>query len=751
MPIASSWSSSLPHYALSCCWAFLLTVSALLTQQTTAVHMGSRRLPTAVPVLIALSLVIHLSPHTHLVHFAQGGLLGFGLLETFRRATADRANAALAADNSQLKEDARVHLQQLQQLREHLDEKVAAPKALPAPASSSPSPIPSSAPPGTPTPAATTAVAHTRTPSGSIVSPPQCAQDANQSSENARRFLSTISHEIRTPLSGIVGIGALLADTPLNTDQADLLKSLRECSEGLLLIVNDVLDYSKIDAGKLDLELRPFDLMACVDSACHLLDMSASPKGIQLTQTVAEGTPKYVIGDANRLRQVLINLVSNAVKFTSRGSVRVRVSSVDGVDSTGRTRVQFEVEDSGIGIPAGSMEKLFQSFSQLHQDAGARRYGGTGLGLAISKRLVELMDEQGGRMWATSEYGKGSTFYVSLSMPVCTQEDMMNSTAGMKQNEAYSWIDNDEQSDKDAQSLPIAPAADDSATTTLAERVPIKILVAEDNPVNQKLTSRLLQKLGYTSSSVDLVEDGTEAVSAMSSKQYDLILMDVQMPFMSGIEATRRIRMDPAVAQRGLQPVILALTANAMETDRTSCLEAGMNGHISKPVKLETLARMIETHGGARVKAKLSNSSRSPSVASAMSSSLDSPPIPTVMVNQPDSPPSAPTHGRNADGTASDEARSGSGSSGTSTLGADLQRDSRSLKRMQPRTQAQLSARSTSASRYTQTDVLDEEVAKRALSLPGSPSPALPRFSAAAMRSASTPLSVPPDKLSNAR
>ncbi|KAJ3185398.1 hypothetical protein HDU87_000017 [Geranomyces variabilis] len=717
--------------------------------------MGSRRLPAAVPLLIALSLVIHLSPHTHLVHFAQGGLLGFGLLETFRRATADRAVAALAADNSRLKEDARLHLQQLQLLREQLDAKVAAPPT-PAPAAAAASaPASPSLPPDIPTPAAAIAIAHTRTPSGSIVSLPPCAQDANQSSENARRFLSTISHEIRTPLSGIVGIGALLADTPLNTDQADLLKSLRECSEGLLLIVNDVLDYSKIDAGKLDLELRPFDLMACVDSACHLLDMNASPKGIQLTQTVAEGTPKYVIGDANRLRQVLINLVSNAVKFTARGSVCVRVSGVDEFDSTGSlssVRVLFEVEDSGIGIPASSMEKLFESFSQLHQDAGARRYGGTGLGLAISKRLVELMDERGGRMWATSEYGKGSTFYVSLSMPVCTQEDMLNATAGMKQNEAYSWIENDEQSDKDAQTLPIAPAADESATTTLAERVPIKILVAEDNPVNQKLSLRLLQKLGYTSSSVDLVEDGTDAVSAMSAKQYDLILMDVQMPVMSGIEATRRIRMDPTVAQRGLQPVILALTANAMETDRTSCLEAGMNGHISKPVKLETLARMIETHGGARVKTKLSNSSRSPSIASAMSSTLDSQ-IPTVMVNQPNSPPqSAPTRARNADGSASDEARSGSGTGGSdsSTLGAGLQRDSRSLKRMQPRTQAQLRTRSTSATRFTQTDFLDEDVAKRTISLPGSPSPAPPRLPASAVRSAPSPLTVPPDKASNA-
>ncbi|KAJ3147907.1 hypothetical protein HDU86_007652 [Geranomyces michiganensis] len=552
---------------------------------------------------------------------------------------------------------------------------------------------------------------------------------------------------------GIVGIGALLADTPLNTDQADLLKSLRECSEGLLLIVNDVLDYSKIDAGKLDLELRPFDLMACVESACHLLDMNASPKGIQLTQTVAKGTPKYVIGDANRLRQVLINLVSNAVKFTAQGSVCVRVSGVDELDSHGNVasvRLQFEVEDSGIGIPADSMERLFQSFSQLHQDAGARRYGGTGLGLAISKRLVELMDEQGGRMWATSQYGKGSTFYVSLSMPVCTQEDMMNSTAGMKQNEAYSWIDS-ENNDKDA-SPPIAPAADSSKTTTLAERVPIKILVAEDNPVNQKLSLRLLQKLGYTGSSVHLVEDGTEAVSAIAAQEYDLILMDVQMPFMSGIEATRHIRMDPAVAQRGLQPVILALTANAMETDRTSCLEAGMNGHISKPVKLETLARMIETHGGARVKSKLSKPSKTSASISNGPPSYSRESLPTVLVDEADSlpqsaatPASAP---RSAEGGFFSEPGGGSNgnnsnnNNNSSTLGADLQRNARSLKR----TPTQLRPRSTSGTRSTQTDFCDpvEWVLadkKRTASLPGSPVPGRLSRTATAMRS-----TFPPDK-----
>ncbi|KAJ3003672.1 hypothetical protein HKX48_001643, partial [Thoreauomyces humboldtii] len=438
---------------------------------------------------------------------------------------------------------------------------------------------------------------------------------AEQAVQSKSNFLSTVSHEIRTPLNGILGLGTLLADTPLNTDQHDLLKSLRECSDGLLLIVNDVLDFSKIDAGKLDLDFRPFDLVACVQGAVHLLDFNASPKGIEITQTVDAATPRYVVGDCNRLRQVLINLLGNAVKFTDRGRVNVRVHAEE-VESTGdaarAVRVQFEVEDTGIGIPASAMDRLFQSFSQI-DNSNSRRYGGTGLGLAISKRLVELMDSVDGRMWATSSHGNGSTFFVSMVMVVCTQEAMRTAGVGMRETEAYSWLDGANSrtcgETHEGPSLPIAPAADGtvgSRPKVLAERLPIRILVAEDNIVNQKLTLRLLQKLGYTSATVDLVQDGKEAVTAIEQTDYDLVFMDVQMPNMSGIEATRTVRSSTLVeSRRQLQPVILALTANAMEADRELCLLAGMNGHISKPVKLETLARMIELHGAPRIAAKL--------------------------------------------------------------------------------------------------------------------------------------------------
>ncbi|TPX53693.1 hypothetical protein PhCBS80983_g06228 [Powellomyces hirtus] len=524
----------------------------------------SSRLPVTVPLLIALSLIQYLSFTESVVCFAQGAMLGVALLETIRRYQAEHQLRSITASatSSRIRED--------EKPKQPIDR-------------------------------------------------PQCVVEQKpehkSSSESVRRFLSTISHEIRTSLNGIIGLGTLLADTPLNTDQLDLLKSLRECSDGLLLIVNDVLDFSKIDAGKLDLDIRPFDLVACLQSACHLLDLNASPKGIQMTQSIAEGTPKYVVGDANRLRQVLINLLGNAVKFTDKGGVHVRVKGEDVTNAEGvitHVKVQFEVEDTGIGIHPESMEGLFQSFSQIHSTE-KRCYGGTGLGLAISKRLVELMDEKDGRMWATSCYGKGSTFYVSLSMPVCTQEATMSANAGLKKTEAYSWL-NAENAEKQG-ALPIAPAADCSpgAYKTLAERVPIRILVAEDNLVNQKLSLRLLQKLGYNSDYVDLVEDGREAVNAIVAKPYDLILMDIQMPHMSGLEATRAIRADPSVAQRGLQPVILALTANAMETDRNSCLDAGMNGHVSKPVKLETLANVIELHGADLMATKLSSKVPDPS------------------------------------------------------------------------------------------------------------------------------------------
>ncbi|TPX67338.1 hypothetical protein SpCBS45565_g03877 [Spizellomyces sp. 'palustris'] len=386
-------------------------------------------------------------------------------------------------------------------------------------------------------------------------------QQAAAAAQSKAEFLANISHEIRTPLNGIIGLGSILWETSLTADQKDLLKSIRDCADGLLLIVNDVLDFSKIDANKMALENRPFDLLGCIDNAIYLLNLRASEKGIGLYSRVRSGTPRFLWGDGNRLRQVLMNIIGNAVKFTNNGEVVVNID-YDHLDSS-RALVHFRIQDTGIGIPDDRRHLLFKPFSQI-DNSTSRKYGGTGLGLAISQRLVQMMDPNYGKLTVDSREGQGSTFSFSLEMRVCSSEESANVTR---------------------EEVKVQREA-----ARLAEKFPMSILMAEDNPVNQKLCLRMLQRLGYTA---DIAGNGQEAVDACKKKKYDLILMDMQMPTMSGVEATRLIRSDPDIHQ----PTIYALTANARDTDKDLCIRAGMDGHISKPFRAETLIEMMELCG----------------------------------------------------------------------------------------------------------------------------------------------------------
>lgn len=491
-------------------------------------------------------------------------------------------------------------------------------------------------------------------------------EKAEKATRAKSEFLATMSHEIRTPMNGVIGMTSLLAKTPLTEEQLDFVNTIRNSGDALLSIINDILDFSKIESGRMEMDIYPFDIRQCVEDVIDLFWVKANQKAIYLNYTVSPTINRQLLGDVTRLRQVLVNLVGNAIKFTEKGFVKISIIKLD-EDKTSRSiKLCFKIEDSGLGIAEDKIVKLFSPFSQIDSSI-TRRFGGTGLGLAITKRLVELM---GGYIKVESTENVGSCFSFEINFKYSDLEDASangRSFASLKifediadqsvgttltnllqalgvavvqSEQAASVIFTDKETYQQSttpvvflknmdckideensyftiitlplkiasvknglQKMFVKPhpilrkAAVDMSEETLAQRVPISILVAEDNTINQKLMNKSLSFYGYTA---DIAANGLEVIQALERQPYDLIFMDLQMPEMDGLEATKQI----VSRYKDSRPVIVAMTASALGVDKEACFEAGMDDYVSKPIKIDVLEEMIvKWCGGGKIRA----------------------------------------------------------------------------------------------------------------------------------------------------